>query len=83
MATNEPTKKIPLSLYQELEQFSLGNRSVEEIQKSLLQFFEYRRQKDLERSLYTASKTGKTDEIKEAARQAYLEEKGIPKKFRW
>ena len=79
----EPTKKIPLSLFTELEQFAMGERSAEDIKKSLNKFFEYRRQKDFERLLYSASKTGITKEIKEQAYQAYLDEKGIPKGFRW
>ena len=83
MANQEPTKKIPLELYQKLEQFANNERSADEIFQELNRFFEIRRQKDLEHNLYTVSKNGKTEEIREAARNAYLDEKGIPNKFRW
>lgn len=33
--------------------------------------------------LYTKSKESITDDLKEQARQAYLEAKGIPENFRW
>ena len=35
------------------------------------------------RELYSRSKTAPTPEEREAARQAYLDQKGIPQDFRW
>lgn len=72
-----------MSLYMELEQFAEGECPAEDIQKSLIKYFDYRRQKDYEHALYTASKTGLSEEYREIARKAYLDEKGIPEGFRW
>jgi len=79
----EKTKNIPMDLFIELEQFANGERSAEDVQRSLQKFFEYRRQKDYERLLYSTSKTAKNSDVKEQARKAYLDEKGIPNSFRW
>ena len=35
------------------------------------------------RELYTNSKVAKTDEEREASRQKYLDQKGIPENFRY
>ena len=77
------TKKIPIDLYTKLEQFAHGERDAEDVQKSLQEFFEYRRQKDYEHLLYTTSLTSPNPEVRKLAKEAYCDEKGIPKSFRW
>lgn len=51
--------------------------------KKLEQLLIDKLQRIVNRELYSTYKTSKSDEEREAARQKYLENRGIPAKYRW
>ncbi len=55
----------------------------EPVMRALYEKLEGKIEKMIDHDLYTQYKCAPTDEQKEAARQEYLERRGIPEAFRW
>lgn len=79
----EQTKAIPLWLYRELEEWVDGF-PVPDLQEHVRRVVEQKRTAEANRVLYSAYKDSRrSDDDREAARQIYLDRKGIHKDFRW
>ena len=79
--TYEKNVLIPYKLFIELIKFFLSGIDIDE--DYVKEELEKKMNKMVLRELYTNSKVAKTDEEREASRQKYLDQKGIPENFRY
>ncbi len=75
--------QIDKSLYSDIVSYFLHGDRSEYREKLILDGINKDFDKRIERELYTTYKTAPTPEQREAARQEYLDRKGISKDFRW
>ena len=83
MATRNKQIQIPQSLFVDLVQYFELDGDTQERHDRIVKALDEKMDRYLEHELYTKYKTAPTDAQKEQARQEYLEQKGIPKDFRW
>lgn len=82
--SKEPSKQIPLWLYKELEQWVNDDIDTEDVRQHVARVIEAKSKAEADHLLYSASKDPRrSNEDREAARQIYVERRGIPKGFRW
>ena len=83
MSHKEKSIQIPQSLFIDLMQYFTMDMATEDRRERIVKGINDKLDRYLEHELYTKYKTAPTDEQKEQARQEYLEQKGIPKDYRW
>ena len=75
------TVKIDYDLYRAIYDYFCGTGADENFIRSSL---EQKEEKMLKRTMYSISKNKDlSDEVREYARQNYLDLKGVPEEFRW
>lgn len=65
------------------DMFELDEKEIIELEKEIKKEIQYKIDKMIMREYYTVYKTAETEQEREAARIKYLDERGIPKDFRW
>lgn len=75
--------QIPEALFIDLVKLHLLDLGDDEIDARVRQGLQDKLAALVRRQLYTDSKTAESAELRELARQRYLDERGIPASFRW
>lgn len=75
--------QIPQELFFELVRYFVLEDTSNERYKAILDGLEGKIDQMVKHELYTASKTAKTPEERETARQQYLDKVGMRESFRW
>lgn len=80
--------QIPLELWDELCRFhlqydQLEEWEIEELWQSIAHRIQLKQDAMNRREAYTQYKSGATPEDREAARQDYLDQRGVPGSYRW
>ncbi len=75
------TVQIPYELFVELVLYHLNGD--DEHEKDICRQLERKLDAMVNRQLYSQYKTAPTEEQKQAARQEYLERRGVPESYRW
>ena len=83
MSHKEKSIQIPQTLFVDLVQYFEFDGDTQERHDRIVKALDDKMDRYLEHELYTKYKTAPTEEQKEKARQEYLEQKGIPKDYRW
>lgn len=83
MSHKEKSIQIPQTLFVDLVQYFELDGDTQERHDRIVKALDDKMDRYLEHELYTKYKTAPTEEQKEKARQEYLEQKGIPKDYRW
>lgn len=82
--SREPSKNIPLWLYKELEQWVNDDFDTDTIKQHVARVIAQKTSNEADHIIYSAAHDPRlSDEDREAARQIYVERRGIPKDFRW
>lgn len=75
--------QIPIELFFDLVRYFVLDDTSPERSKAILSGLETKIDQMVKHELYTASKTAKTPEERETARQQYLDKIGLRDSFRW
>ncbi len=73
--------QIPYDLFIDLVMYHL--RGEEDFDEEIQRGLEQKIDAMLNRQLYSQYKTASTEEQREAARQEYLDRRGVPQSYRW
>lgn len=81
--TKEKSIQIPEKLFFELLRYFVMDSDDQTLRDSIKQGLINKIERSIDHDLYTKYKTAPTAEQRDAARQEYLERRGIPASFRW
>lgn len=65
------------------EEIGFDNEEIFDLEREIKKELQMKLDRITMRSYYTKYKTAETEQEREEARKKYLDEKGVPKRFRW